>query len=140
MAIRLKPIDRIVAKFVSRASGAGADYKEGVQQPRRDQAEAAAAAAQIWADGVQQAITAGRFAKGVRAAGTEKYTRKASTIGAQRYPQGVQAAQADFQAGVTPFLETIAALTLPERFPKGDPRNNARVSAVTEALRKKATA
>ena len=41
----------------------------------------------------------------------------------------------DYQAGVQPYLDTIAATTLPPRFTKGDPRNLDRVKIISQALR-----
>jgi hypothetical protein len=40
-------------------------------------------------------------------------------------------------AGVTPYLNTIAALNLPPRQAKGNPANYQRVQAVGDALRAK---
>lgn len=137
MAIRVKSGAAIADKYVARASAAGGDYNTGVQNPRRDQAEAAAAAKDSYAAGVQAAISDNRFEKGVRAAGSDKWRRKASTVGASRFPTGIQAAKGDFQNGVQPFLDTIASLELQPRFPKGDPRNFQRVTQVATALRQK---
>lgn len=137
MAIRIKSAAAIADKYVARAGVAGGDYSAGVAAPRRDQAEAAVAAKDSWSAGVTAAITRDGFAKGVQAAGSEKWRRKASSIGAQRFPQGVNAAKGDFTSGVQPFLDTIAALDLGVRFPKGDPRNLERVSKVATALRER---
>jgi hypothetical protein len=135
MAIKIKSGAAIAAKFAAKAGAAGKDYSDGVASPRRDYATATAAAAETYASGVQQAIVAGSFEKGVAKAGTAKWQRKAAGVGAQRFPQGAQAAQGDYQAGVQPFLDTIAALDLPPRGPKGDPGNINRVSVVANALR-----
>lgn len=132
--IQIKPIDQIVKKWQTRAGAAGADYVAGVQNPRRPQASSAAAAAQSWATGVQQAVTNGSYAKGVTA-GADKYMRNATGKGAQRYPTGITAAAPDFQNGLTPYLNVLANLQLPPRLPKGDPGNVQRVAAVDAALR-----
>ncbi len=137
MAINIKPIDVIAAKFVKRASAAGGDYKDGVMNPRRPQVESAIAAQDAWAAGVQAAVTDKRFAKGLTRAGNAKWQDRASNVGAQRYPQGVQAAQPAFTAHFAPYLAALAALNLPQRYPRGDPRNNDRVNAVTTALHAK---
>lgn len=137
MAIRIKSAAQIAEKYTQRATAAAGDYSSGIDAPRRDQAEAAAAAKDSWSAGVQAAITDDRFEKGVRAAGSEKWRRKAKAVGTQRFAPGVQAAKSDFTSGVQPFLETIAAVELPPRFPKGDPRNYQRVQAVGQALREK---
>jgi hypothetical protein len=138
--INIKPIDTIAAKFVKRASAAGGDYKDGVMNPRRPQMESAIAAADSWAAGVQQAVTDKRFAKGLQRAGNAKWQDRASNVGAQRYPQGVQAAQGSYTADFGPYLQVLSNLNLPARFPRGDPRNNDRVAAVTVALHQKKVA
>lgn len=135
MAIKIKSGAAIAAKFATKAGAAGKDYADGVASPRRDYATATAAAADTYASGVQQAITAGSFEKGVAKAGTAKWQRKAAGIGAQRFPQGAQAAQGDYQTAVQPFLDTIAGIDLPPRGPKGDPGNINRVAQVANALR-----
>lgn len=135
MAIQIKSVDVIAAKYASRGAAAGQDYATGVNNPRQDWQTATAAASSTYAAGVQQAISNNSFTKGVAAAGTDKWKRKASGVGAQRYGPGVTAAKQDYANGVGKFLGVISNLTLPPRGPKGDPGNIARVSMVAQALR-----
>jgi hypothetical protein len=137
MAIQIKSADVIAKKFATRAGAASNDYAAGVANPRQDWAGATSAASQTWAGGIQQAISNNSFSKGVNAAGSAKWSRKAAGVGAQRYAPGVQAAQGDYQNGVAPYLQVLAGITLPPRLPKGDPGNVQRVNAVTTALRAK---
>lgn len=134
MPIQIKDPATVAAKWVKRASASGADYTSGVNNPRTDQAQAAAAAAPIWAQAVQDAAARDAFRKGVNAAGSQKWQQMASTIGAQRYPQGVTAAQSNYAAKEAPYLTALANLTLPPRGVKGT--NVGRVQAVVDALRK----
>ena len=136
MAIRIKPIEQLKEKYASRSSAAGGEYKAGIESPRRDQAAAAAAAVDAYNAGVQEAISAGRFVTGVNAAGSEKWKRKAGTVGATRYPQGAAAAKDDWAKGAKPILDAIASVDLPPRGPRGTPGNIQRVVAVAEAARK----
>lgn len=139
MAINVKDIGTITTKWQQRSGQAGQAYTQGVQNPKRDWATTTAAAAQTWQDGVNTAITNGRFTKGVNKAGTQKWQANASTTGATRYTQGTSTpqAQANYNAGEQTYLQVIAGLNLPPRYPAGDPRNNDRVSAVTTALHNK---
>lgn len=121
-------------KWVRRAGQASTDYAKGVQSPRTSWAEATTEAAEAQAAGVQQAISEGRFAKGVQKAGNSKWQRKATTLGAQRFGPGVAAAKADYEGGFAPYAAVIQGVTLPPRGPKGDPRNYERTKAVGEAL------
>jgi hypothetical protein len=137
MPIQIKSADVISAKYATRGAAAGQDYATGVQSPRTDWAQATAGAKDAWAGGVQQAVSNDSFTKGVNRAGTAKWARKASGVGATRYGPGVSAAKGDYATGVAPYLQVLANLNLPPRAPRGDPSNNNRVAAVTQALRQK---
>jgi hypothetical protein len=126
-------------RWVDRASIASEEYKQGVQNPRKDWAQATAAAADNQALGAQAAIADGRFAKGVTKAGTNKWRDKAISQGATRFVQGVQGSQPDYETGIKPYLDVIEATTLPTRYNKGDPRNLERVRVLNVALRNKKT-
>lgn len=130
----IKDAATIAKKYASRGQAAGADYADGVNNAA-DWATATANAADTYAAGVQAAIGRGDFAKGVSKAGNEKYKRKASGIGAQRYGPGVGAAAPDYAKGVSPFLDVLRNLSYPKKLPKGDPGNNARSLVVQQALR-----
>ena len=133
--MRIKDIGSIAKKFVQRASVAAGDYKAGVEAAGADWLANTAAAGDNFAAGVQAAIADHRFEDGVREAGSAKFTSRAGTLGAQRYPTGVGASEADFAKGVNPYLQVLSSLTLPPRRPKGDPGNMARANAVAMALR-----
>lgn len=135
MAINIKSVDLIAKKYANRGGAAGADYTDGVSNPRNDWATQTAAAAQTYAAGVQAAIGNQSFQKGVNAAGTEKWQRKAKGVGAQRFASGVQAAAPDYAKGVGRFLDVLRNITLPPRAPKGDPANNQRSLIVQQTLR-----
>jgi hypothetical protein len=135
MAINIKPLTVIVAKYVARASAAGQAYIDGINNPRQDWQTSTAASANVWAAGVQGAITDGRFVKGVQLAGDAKWSSRSTTVGAQRYPGGITAGQQAYSNGIQPYLTLLASLTLPPRAPKGDPSNLQRVQFVDTALR-----
>lgn len=124
-------------KWGTNASQSGAYYKQGIQNPRTDWAQATVGAAANQAAGAQKAISEKRFEKGVSKAGSAKWQNGAITKGVDRFSTGVQAAQGDYEQAITPFLQTIESTTLPPRYPKGDPRNMQRVIAMADALRKK---
>lgn len=134
MAIRVKDIGSIARKFVTRAQAASTDYKEGVQQAGQDWENNALAGKENFAVGVQQAITDGRYEKGIRESGAAKFSNRAATVGATRFGPGVAAAEADYAKGAAPVMQVIAGLTLPPRRPKGDPGNQERANHVARAL------
>jgi hypothetical protein len=134
VAINLKPTDAIAAKFAKRAGAAGQEYKDGVLNPKRSQSQTAMAAADNWHSSVSSDHAVSAFKKGLSKAGDEKWSRKAAGVGANRYPDGVRAAQPDYAAGVAPYFSALASLTLPPRGLKGT--NNGRVQIVVDTLRK----
>lgn len=134
MAIKVKSPSTAAEKWTGNAARAADDF-----------ASEAAAAASLWEantkgakDNYHKAITAAgiadRFLGGVTRAGAAKFTRKINDVAKDRFAPGIHAATADYTERVTPFLETIAALTLPKRGPRGDPGNYNRVEAVGKAL------
>jgi hypothetical protein len=134
MAIRIKSTQDIAKKFVSRAGVAGNDYADGVRAAGGDWEANAKAAEDNYKQSVTQAANEGRFGKGIANAGAAKYTEKASTLGAQRYPTGVAASEGAYSRGVGPHLDMMRSLELPARRPKG--QNSARADAVAQANRK----
>lgn len=133
----IKSTDRIAEKWARVTPQRTQDYTDGIENPRREWAGATAAAEDTYKAAVTNAANKGRYGKGVRAAGNEKWQRRSREKGPQRFSEGVALAQPDFQAAFAPFAETIRATTLPPRFPKGDPRNYARVQAIGTALANK---
>lgn len=133
----IKPLDRISSKW-ARVSGLSQEsYREGVENPTRDWASATAAAEDNYNKGVQAAIAAKRFGKGVRKAGTAKWQANAIAKGPDRWGQGIRLSENAYQEGFAPFRETILNTKLPERGPKGDPKNIERVRVMAEALHAK---
>jgi hypothetical protein len=116
---------------------AGDDYKTGVQNPRADWEAQTKAAEGNYEQGIQKAISAKRFGKGVARAGTEKWRFKALSVGADRYQVGVAMSEDAYATGIKPYLEVIERTSLPPRFPRGDPRNVKRVEAMAAALHAK---
>ena len=124
-------------RWQERASGSEEAYVVGIRNPRRDWAEATANAEENYKAGVQEALSKKRFSKGVQKAGSEKQKKRAVEVGATRYSQGVNLGINAYREGVQPYLDTLNNISLPPRYPKGDPRNIDRVKAVAQALRAK---
>jgi hypothetical protein len=125
----------IAAKWSRVTQGRSADFAAGVKAPKKSWEKGATAAAESYKSGVIEAANAGRFEKGVKAAGDSKWQDKTTKIGVGRWSGGVAVAQPDFEAGFARFVDVIAKTELPMRYPKGDPRNYERVKVLGEALR-----
>lgn len=133
----IKSLSSIREKWTRVTPMRSEDYRLGILSPRRDWADATEAQKDTWKMAIIDAANKDLFAKGIRKAGTEKWRDKALSVGPGRFSEGVMVAGPDYEAGFAPYREVIERLTLPPRFPKGDPRNIMRVSAIAEALRER---
>jgi len=113
------------------------DFDAGVKNPRTDWKDATMAAETRYKDGVAKAAARGAFGKGVSKAGTSKWQQKTIEKGTRRWGEGVQLAEKDYETGFAPYADVIKNTVLPPRYPKGDPRNIDRVTAMSKALRAK---
>jgi len=131
----VKPVGKVVKKWVTEA-------------PKRKDyyAEEAPAAAERWEGNTiaakaiyKAAVTAtgidDRFAGGVKGK-APKFKRKVSTVGADRYPSGIEAAEPEYRAGMEWVIKKLSEIDVPERKPRGDPSNYKRVETIGDALHK----
>jgi hypothetical protein len=137
MGIAVKDAAASAKKFATRASAAQPDYVKGIQGSGAKWLSGAVAGNQNYKDGVNAAIARDAFAKGVNAAGPAKFEQAAVTVGGSRYSQGVGQAADAWGAGVKPYLDTIASITLPPKGPRGSAQNMDRASKVAASLHAK---
>jgi len=130
----IRSIEHIARKFATVTPGRTEDYRQGVENPRRDWGVATAAAEGAYEAGVTQAIAKKRFGKGVKMAGTETWQRGAIEKGTARWGPGVTIAQDKYARNFAPYRDAIERVTLPPRFARRDPRNLERVKAIVNAL------
>ena len=137
MATDIKSAADIAAKWARVTPQRAADYEAGASGAGAKQNANAIAAAGAF----QAALTAGNiknlFIGGLKKAGADKYNRKVSTVGKDRFGPGVAAAMGDMQTGMAPMVEAIASVTPPARAPRGDVANRARSEVYQVALNKK---
>jgi len=133
----IKSVSKIREKWTRVTPLRAEDYRLGIADPKRDWEKAAIAAKETWKAAITEAAVKDMFGKGVTAAGTAKWKEKALTKGPGRFSEGVMVAGGDFEKGFAPYAEEITKTILPPRFPRGDPRNIQRVSAIAAALRAK---
>lgn len=139
-AVAIKSASEIAEKWARVTPMRTEDYSQGVQNPGKDWKNETKAAEARYEQGVQAAIQKKRFGKGVDEAGTSKWQEKTIEKGTQRWGPGVQVAQTDMAEGFEPYRAVISGLTLPQKYPKGDPRNIQRVAAIATALHAKKVA
>jgi len=130
----VKALDRIARKWIERASVAGPEYELGVSAPKVPWDAATAAAAAIYASETTRAISEGRFASGVRAAGNAKWQNRARALGPGRFAEGVRVAEPEFRQRFGAIRSAIEGITLGAKGPKGSPAQVARFSAMRDGL------
>ncbi|MQY78381.1 MAG: hypothetical protein GH151_04180 [Bacteroidetes bacterium] len=112
------------------------DYEEGVRNPLRDWETETKAAEPRYEEGIKAAIARKAFGKGVARVGTAKQKSKTISKGIPRWPEGVRVAEKDMRDGMENVVKTLEGITLPQRYPTGDPRNIERVRVIQQALHK----
>jgi hypothetical protein len=137
MAIPVKDAAAAAKKFVARGMAAGADYAAGVRGSGERWKAGAKAGKDNFVQGIQEAIQRNAYEKGVDQAGANKYEERATTVGANRFPQGIQQSENAWMQNTQPYLTVIAGVNLPPRGPKGSPQNQARSAAMADAMRRK---
>lgn len=98
------------AKWQRNASNAAGDYAAGIQRVTENPLEKAARAADTWQMAVSDQRAKTKFARKLRAYPFEQWKSIASQFGQQRYSQGVQSKQAQFEAAIGPVLAFEANL------------------------------
>jgi hypothetical protein len=136
---QIKSVDRIAEKWGRVTPTRTQDYIDGVDAPRRDWEASTVAASDSWQQGTQRAATEGRFQRGVRARGNAGWQARTRQKGPNRFAEGVQVSQQDYQQAYSPYADVIKNTTLPPRFATGDPRNLQRVTAIATALNRRRT-
>jgi len=131
---RIKDPNSIAQKWARVTQGRSQDYQEGVTSPRVDWASATTASEGIWKQAIADAAAKGRFAKGVAAAGSQKWQNNALKKGVPRWSEGIAVSTDEYAKGFGPYAQVISATTLPPRGPKGDPRNYERSRVMGTAL------
>jgi hypothetical protein len=122
-------------RWQRRASSAGGEYREGVERTGKSWAANAAGAKANYIQGVQEAQGRDAFAKGIQAAGDQKWRSNAVAKGPGRYSEGVNVGQGDYERGVAPFLEVASRTDLPMRGPTGSESNYQRSATMAKAFR-----
>ena len=123
MPIVLRPLEESATKYAQRAAAAAPEYEKGIKNPRRDQNAAALAAKGSYEAGVQEGISRDAFSRGLRKSSTADWQARASSLGTQRFPSGVQAGKTKWATGFAPSAQVLTSLSLPQKGPRGSAAN-----------------
>jgi len=135
----IRPIGELAEKYKKVTPERAEYYRVGIERPKASWAAQAQGAAEAYVQGVTAAAREGRFQRGVAKAGDETWKTATLVKGVQqgRWAAGISAFADNYAKGFAPFAETIASVTLPVKYAKGDPRNIERVKTIADALHKK---
>ena len=131
----IRSIGELAEKWKRVTPGRRADYEAGINNPKGDWAANASAANEAWKGGVQDAVTRNAFATGVQAKGTAGWKTDTIQKGPERWGPGIGYGTPNYTKNFAPFRDVIQNTMLPPKYPKGDPRNIDRVTAISQALR-----
>lgn len=125
----------IAARFVKYAPGREDRFEEGVRNPGEDWEKNTKDAEKNYEEGIQKAIGRKAFGKGVAKCGTAR--QQSQTIkNLRRWVEGIQGAEDTMAAAMGPVVSVLEGITLPPKYPKGDPRNYERNKIIGTTLRK----
>jgi len=135
--LRVKTIQKTVEKWVTEAPKRAPYYEIEAPAAADFWFEKTTAAEKTYRAAVTAPAVERRFVGGVRRVGAPKFKRKVQAVGVARFGPGIEAAKEDYNTGFTPFIDELARIEVPDRQPRGDPRNLDRVKAIFDALHKK---
>jgi hypothetical protein len=137
MAIAIKDVGTLQAKYLSRGQGAVNDYKAGINAPKASQSGQAIAAAPRWQQAVQDPNALKRYTTNLQKSGDQGWAAGALGKGANNYPAGIQRGAPKWANNVSPYLQVISGLTLSPKGIRGSQANYQRVADVGNALHAK---
>jgi len=132
--VKIRTLDFIARKWHEVTTKAGPLYEAGVKVPKKIWEEEAVKAEKRWGDALTEAIRQRRYSGGIARVGQKKWEFGATRKGPRRFEEGVAISEPFYRTGWGPYRDKIEEITLPERFPAGDPRNLERVKAVALPL------
>lgn len=137
--MRMPSAREIAQKFVRVTSTRASDYEQGVKNPRAEWEKETAEAEDRYEAGVKAGIVRKAFGKGVRKCGTARQIAQTLLKGVPIWPERIVLAEDAMADGMEDVVRTLEGVTLPQKYPKGDPRNIERVKVGNIALHKMKT-
>jgi hypothetical protein len=110
------------------------NYEDGIRNPKRSWAKNTCGAQNCYKAGVDAGYLRKAFQRGVKKKGTRGWFIPSFRKGPTRFAQGVSTAGGTYGSGYMPYHRIIGRTSLPGRFPRRDPRNINRCSAICTAL------
>jgi len=132
--VQVADLNQSADKFERRAGSAGGDYEDGVSSVSdQEQQQATLDSADSWEQGIQDAISEGRFESGVNNP-NKSWQEAALETGSTRFTQSASQSGDVWTAGFEDFASTLESLNLQPRGARGSEANFQRSRQVGEAL------
>ena len=131
----MKTAQQSAEKFVSRASGASADYVKGSQETTKDQSARAIGAKEIYKSALTASFARDSYSKGLTRSGKTGWLEGVVKKGGERYGNGVAVSASKYAQNSGKFDAARGAAENMPRGLKGSETNLARVKTVVMALR-----
>ena len=106
--ISIKPVDYVVQKWRKRAEAAVEDYRIRVQSPKRDPIKAALSMKETLMRKMALRETWDKWEQKLGAWTLEAWAKRASTIGAERFPGGIAAGELIYRQFYEQFSKHLA--------------------------------
>ena len=123
MPIRIKPASASADKYTRNTGSARQSFIDGINNMRRDWGTVTPAAEGAWEAGVQAAVSAKSFARGITADAAAKQKANAINLGADRYGPGTKNAVPAWIKFTQPVLDAMAGVADMPRGPKMSQQN-----------------
>lgn len=134
--IVVPPVDVVVQRWVTGCERNRDRYEEGVKNPKRDWKTQTLNAKNAYYQALDLIRQNRTWEKGVQAVDTAYWQSRTLELGVPRWLPGVQASQGKYANKMQRVLSILQSIQLPDRGPRGDPRNLERVRVIDEALHK----
>jgi len=133
----MKTASSSASKWQANSQNGAGNYVRGAQETTKDQAALAIAAKGNWKAGLDAAVAAGSFEKGLQASGKSGWLAGVAEKGAANYGTGVGAAASasKYSTNSGKYDAARGAAASVARGPKGSAGNLQRVAAVMTAER-----
>lgn len=104
-----KTADMVVEKFRRRISGAGPDYRYGIENPIRPWVEGYAASSERMKQELSKALAEGRHLKGAREKGQQRWEQKVRAVGVDRFTGAATIAAENYAKVVSDIMSAAEA-------------------------------
>lgn len=132
--VKFRDLNQAATKLQTNGANAQKNYVTNASAAGGTWVANTAAAEDNFAAGIQRALAAGNFGKGVTKAGAAKYTGQINAVAGPRFGDGMSKAGPAWAKGFGPIAASVSSVDIGPRGPRGSPQNKQRASAMSDAF------